>query len=474
MDYKYLLESILKELDEGIIVVDVNANITLYNEPAKNTAGIDPEKAKGKNILDVFPNLTSETSSFYYVIKTGKSLLDNIQTYTNFKGEKVSTVTSTIPLIKDKKIVGALEIYRPFTVVKELSEKITSLRKELYKKKNKSQNYNGNGTSYTLENIIGESYVIKDLKEKARKISDSTSSVLVYGKTGTGKELLIQGIHNESEKRRNRPFIAQNCAAIPKGLLEGILFGTSAGSYTGAKDNPGLFELADGGSLYLDEVNSMDLELQAKLLRVLQDGVIRRVGSKKTTLVDVRVMASINEDPLTAIEKGTLREDLYYRLNVIYFRIPTLKERKEDIPILMDYFIKAYNKSLNKNVKGISTQCINTILNYDWPGNIRELKYFIESIMNFIEGNIIELEDLPNKIIGYYPKEIDEEYFNKMDQGLPNLKDAVKEFEKNLIEKALEKANGNYAEAARKLEVPRQTLHNKIKKYKIKKKYIVE
>jgi len=469
VDYKFLLDTILKNLDEGIIVVDTKANVTFYNEPVTNIAGIEPERAIGKNILDIFPDLTPETSTFYYVLENKKPLIDYVQSYTNYQGKRVTTETSTLPLIEDGKLVGALEIYRSIDKIEELSQKVVSLQKELYDKE-ANKDFRGNGTIYTLDSIIGESPAILSLKEKARKVADSDSPILVYGETGTGKELLVQGIHNSSKKRRNKPFIAQNCAAIPRTLLEGILFGTAIGSFTGAKNSPGLFELADGGTLFLDEINSMDIELQAKLLRVLQDGIIRRVGGKNTISVNVRVIASTNEPPLKSIEKGILRKDLYYRLNVVSFNIPPLRERKEDIPLLVNSFISEYNIKLNKNVQGISKEAMDILLKYDWPGNVRELKYTIENIMNFLDGYIIKAESLPSHIfngVNKGNKVLEKDEFIGIDD-LPPLNMAVENYEKKLIVSAIEKANGNCSEAARLLKIPRQTLHNKIKKYQIK------
>lgn len=474
MDHKFLLESILTHLDEGILVVDNDANVTFYNEPATSIAGITTEEAIGKNILEIFPDLTYETSTFYHVLRTKQPMIDYVQSYSNYLGKNVTTVTSTIPLLKEGKIAGALEIYRPFNSVKELSEKIISLQKELFKKNSGKSDYRGNGTQYTFDDIVGASDSINELKLKAKKIADSSSPVLVYGETGTGKELLVQGIHNAGIHRRGKPFIAQNCAAIPNSLLEGILFGTALGSFTGAKDKPGLFELADGGTLFLDEINSMDIELQAKLLRVLQDGIIRRVGGRKTVKVDVRVIASTNEEPIKVIDQGRLRKDLYYRLNVISLNLPTLREREQDIPLLIEYFIKSYNKKLSKNLLGATEKCIALMKKYDWPGNVRELKYTIESIMNFAEGNRIEASSLPTHIRGYKVSELDDQFLEDAHDSLPPLKQALAQYEKKLVIKALEKSNGNCAEAARLLNVPRQTLHNKIKKHDIKVKCTIE
>ncbi|HHW03354.1 MAG TPA: sigma 54-interacting transcriptional regulator [Thermoanaerobacterales bacterium] len=476
MDYKFLFESMLTHLRQGILVVDPDANVIFYNEPVTHIAGIDAEDAIGKNILEIFPSLTPDTSTFYYVLRTGKPLIDYVQTYFNYRGEQVTTLTSTMPLIKDGRIIGAFELYRDVATIGELSEKIISLQRELFRKASSQKVYIENQAQYTLDDIIGESAAIKELKDKAKKIAESNSPVLVYGETGTGKELLVQAIHNASFTRKNKPFIAQNCAALPKTLLEGILFGTTAGSFTGAKDRPGLFELADGGTLFLDEINSMDIELQAKLLRVLQDGVVRRLGGVKTIVVDVRVIASTNEHPLKSVEKRLLREDLYYRLNVISLTIPPLRERKEDIPVLTEHFIKFYNRQLCKNVKGITREAMDLLMNYSWPGNVRELKSRIESIMNFMDGDIITVKEIATKNSNYFTayEGMEFQLQNKNSFGVPPLEETMENFEKNLIQKAISKANGNYAEAARLLKIPRQTLHNKIKKYGITKKFITE
>lgn len=467
MDYKFLLESILKNLDEGILVVDQHANVTFYNEPATNIAGISKDKAIGKNILEIFPDLTPESSTFYRVLRNQQPIIDYVQTYTNFQGVKVSTLTSTIPLVKQGEIVGAVEIYRDLTQVKELAEKVLTLQSVLFKKKANEKTYKGNGATYTFADIIGETPQITELKERARKIADSSSPVLVYGETGTGKELLVQAIHNAGTIRKNKPFIAQNCAALPNTLLDSILFGTTAGSFTGARDKPGLFELADGGTLFLDEINSMDMELQGKLLRVLQDGMIRRVGGAHTIQVDVRIIASTNEPPVQLVDRKILRQDLYYRLNVIPFNIPALRERKEDIAILTEFFINLYAGKVNKKVTGISPEALALLQAYSWPGNIRELRYTIESMLNFIDGNMIEVQDLPHHLRHLSTSHQFPESGTSAALSHASLNEKLRAYERNLIQQAIKEANGNGAEAARMLNIPRQTLHNKLKKYHI-------
>lgn len=468
MDYKKIIELMISHLEEGVIVVDSNLSIIYFNEPSINITGFSPKEAVGKNIFQVFPNINKENSTFYKVINSGKPIINHVQNYINYKGKNVSIVTSTIPIIRENKIEGAIEIFRDFTHVKELSEKILMLQSRLHGKGIGENKFLPNGSQYRLIDIIGNSTPISELKTKAQKVANSDSPVFVFGETGTGKELIVQSLHNLSS-RRDKPFIAQNCGALPENLLESILFGTVQGSFTGAKDKQGLFELADGGTLFLDELNSMNLDLQSKLLRVIEDGVIRRVGGTKTKVVDVRIIAASNIEPKKLVEQKVLREDLYYRLNVIYFRIPPLRERKEDISMLVEHFINTCNNKMNKAIKGIDKEVKEYFVNHDWPGNVRELQNIIESTMNFAEGEYITLEDLQihtNPCFNDAKIKPVEPSRPKMTNGT-SLKDAVEEYEKTLIESALEEAGQNCAKAARALKIPKQTLHGKIKRYEL-------
>ncbi|MBU5436407.1 sigma 54-interacting transcriptional regulator [Tissierella sp. MSJ-40] len=465
MDYKNILELMLNNLEEGIIVVDSNLDIVYFNEPSTNITGFNPKEAIGKNILQVFSNINKNNSTFHKVINSKKPIIEHVQNYINCIGKSVSIVTSTIPIINNGKIEGAIEIFKDLTNVMELSEKILMLQSTLHSKDIGANKFFQNGTQYSLSDIIGQSSAIKQLKIKAEKVANSNSPVFVFGETGTGKELIVQGLHNLSY-RRNKPFIAQNCGALPENLLESILFGTVQGSFTGAKDKQGLFELADGGTLFLDELNSMDLGLQSKLLRVIEDGMIRRVGSDKTKIVDVRIIAASNVEARKLVEENKLREDLYYRLNVINFNIPPLRERKEDIPILIEHFIKTCNEEMNKSVKGVNKQVMEYFLDNDWPGNVRELQNTIESAMNFVEGEYIALEDLQNYSLPYM-KNIEIKFLEPTIPKEMGLKVAVEEYEKQLIKVALEEAGQNCAQAARNLKVPKQTLHSKLRKYEL-------
>lgn len=325
------------------------------------------------------------------------------------------------------------------------------------------------GAVFQFTDIITQNEEMERVKEQAMKAAGTSSPVLIYGETGTGKELLVQSIHNASP-RKEEPFIAQNCAALPPTLLEGILFGTVKGSFTGAEDRKGLFELANGGTLFLDEINSMPLELQAKLLRVLQDGHVRRVGGANVFPVDVRLIAATNEDPLHAVESNRLRSDLYYRINVVSFHIPPLRERKEDIPLLVDSFIKKYNYRFQQLVVGVDERVENVFRDHDWPGNVRELEHVIEAAMNMVDGDVIQPEHLPPHFLERtrgrkLPQH--KEMGNAQSGEIRPLRDAVEALESNLIRSALEKTDGNVKQAAKLLNIPRQTLQYKMEKYKL-------
>ena len=232
------------------------------------------------------------------------------------------------------------------------------------------------------------------LKEKLKKVALTNSAVLIEGETGTGKDMIAKILHSESP-RKNMPFITQNCAAIPNELLESIFFGTVKGAYTGAENRKGLFELADGGTLFLDELSSMDLNLQAKILKAIEEGYIRRIGGTTNIKINVRLVSAMNIKPEIAISKNLIRKDLFYRLSVVRFEIPPLRKRKEDILLLSFYFIEKYNKEMGKNVKEISEMVKTIFLNHSWSGNVRELKNVIESIFNFIETTTITMRDIP-------------------------------------------------------------------------------
>lgn len=464
---KILVQNILHHADIGIHVIDKNRKTIIYNDVMAKLEGLEKEQVLGKDILEIFPSLNEETSTLIRVLHTGEPILNSTQTYLNFKGQRITTVNSTIPLYNDdNEIIGALEISNNITHIKNLSDQLIKLQSALNSKRSSKDSKN-KIKRYNFQDIIGISEAIKAAKKIAKKASNSPSSVLIYGETGTGKELFAQSIHYGGI-RANKPFIAQNCAAIPEALLEGILFGTEKGGFTGAVEREGIFEQANGGTLMLDEINSMSLPLQAKLLRVLQEGYIRRIGGTKDIPVDVRIIATTNEHPLESIKNGTLRKDLFYRLNVIFIQIPPLSERKEDIPILVDHFINKFNKELGKKVERISVEVMNLFMNYTWPGNVRELANVIEGAMNIVDENetVLHKKDFISSmhIMNSMPLRSPFTY-EKDDKSLPTI---LEEVEKDFIINALENNNYNITRAAKELGIKRQTLQHKIKKFNIK------
>lgn len=457
--HRELLDILIKYVEEGIHVIDAKGKTIIYNKAMGGLEGLEAAEVMNKNLLDVFPSLNETTSTLYNVMNSGEPIMDKYQNYVNKQGYHITAINTTIPIKVKGTVVGAVEISRDFTKIIELYDKITDLRKSNA----------GKEQSITFENITGYSSNFLKAVENAKKASKSSSTVLICGETGTGKEVFAKCIHNESQ-RSDKPYIAVNCAALPEGLLEGILFGTVKGGFTGAVDRPGLFEQSNGGTLLLDEINSMSVPLQAKLLRVLQEGYLRRVGDLKDIPVDVRIIATTNEDPHTAIKNGTLRRDLFYRLNVVNITIPTLKERREDIPLFVKDFVSKFNESLSKNVWEISNEIYDSFMAYDWPGNVRELRNYIEGAMNMVSGHILKKE--------HFTPHVQELVFSNNHQSSSmvsnefsfdaSLDEYIDTAEKNIILKALSQTGGNISEAARLLKIKRQTLQHKMKKYNIK------
>jgi len=445
-----LLESQISNLKEGIHIVDSKGKTIYYNHAMENIEGMKSEDVMGKEIQEYLRDI--EHSTILGSLKSGHTYRDTLQNYSNGAGKIITSINSTIPVMVDGKVEAVIEIARDMTQIKKLNETICQLENKSKSKKN----------YYTFNDIIGSSKVLNEEILKSKRASISNSSVLIYGETGCGKELFAQGIHYEGI-RRDKPFIAINCAAIPSALLEGMLFGTVKGSFTGAENKKGLFEEAHRGTILLDEINSMDPYLQSKLLRVLQDGYIRPLGSNKIIDVDVRIIATINEEADKLIREGKLRKDFYYRLSVIKVMIPPLRERKEDISQLCDFFVNYYNGILYRNVKGISEDVMEGFLNYSWPGNVRELKNNIESAMNMVEdGEILTKECFGNKINSVVEVTSEDGF-----RGDIPLNEYIDSLEKNIIEKSYKKNNKNITKTSEELKISRQNLQYKLKKYKL-------
>ena len=316
--------------------------------------------------------------------------------------------------------------------------------------------------SYTFDDIFGENEKLEAVMDRAKKAASNDATVFIYGETGTGKELFAQSIHNLG-RRSGKPFLAQNCAAIPESLLEGILFGTSKGAFTGAVDRAGLFEQANGGTVLLDEVSAMPYDLQSKLLRVLQESYIRRVGGTKDIPINVRIIATVNEAPEELMAKGLLRKDLYYRLNVINISIPPLRERPDDIGLLAEKFLDKYNKRFGKQLWMISDAALKKLRSYDYPGNVRELENIIEQAVSMADDEHV----LTQKHLNMPEKWINREPLLKYDESVP-LDKYLEDLEEQIIADEMLKSNGNISKAADALKIRRQTLQHKLKKYGIR------
>jgi arginine utilization regulatory protein len=448
-----VLEAILETIDEGIHVIDPKGQTIFYNGVAANHDGMKRSEVLGKPLLEAFPSLNHKSSTLLRVIKSEKPIYNYSQSYVNAHGRIIETLNTTLPIYVDGFMIGAIEIAKDYSSLKQLSERLADLESSLKTIKSPERKTTGNGGLYSFTEILTSDKGFKGLISQGKKAARSTSSVLVYGESGVGKELFVQSIHQESS-RSKEPFIAQNCAALPESLLESLLFGTAKGSYTGAVERQGLFELANGGTLFLDELQSMPIVLQAKLLRVLEDGFIRRIGGTKSVQVNVRIMAAMNIDPKKAVSENRLRSDLFYRLNVLSYELPPLRERIDDIELLSEHFISIFNSKLGLSIKGMDEKTKDFFRKYHWPGNVRELKHTIEFMMNHTENDVLNLEDLPQFLKKRNPSE----------KILP-LREAMIEMETKLITEALLQTNGNVFQASKLLQIPRQTLQYKIKKH---------
>jgi arginine utilization regulatory protein len=456
-----MYQKVLDDIEIGIHVVNAEGKTIIYNKKMMEIESMAMEDVLEKNLLDVFSFAQNGYSTLLEALHKGSSIKNAKQTYYNNKGKEITTINNTFPIIDNGIQIGAVEIARDVTKYERL------LRENLFKTGN---------TKYTFESIIGSSDKIQEVIDASKRATRTNSSILIIGETGTGKELFAQSIHNGSN-RMLKPLISQNCAALPDSLIEGILFGTKKGAFTGAVERPGLFEQADGGTLLLDEINSMNPTLQAKLLRVIQEKTFRRIGDTKDREVDVRIIATINEDPIDAISKGRLRKDLFYRLSVVSIFIPPLKERKQDVKDLVQFFIDKYNHLFAMNVKSVSSEVWSMLLEYEWPGNVRELEHIIEGSMNLMEHEeILTYSFLPIQFRNKpqflseknTKKDLDELLIQKSRNIIP-LEEYMEETETYYLKRVLKHHEFNVTKAAKALGMSRQNLQYRMKKWNIRK-----
>lgn len=460
------LQALLDHVDEGVHIVDANGITVVYNSAMESIEGMKAEDVLDKHILDAYKGWQEENSTLLTVLKTKQPLNRQNQKYLNLMGKLISTINTSMPLFDGDQLIGAIELAQNYTDVSNLSEELQILRSQLLK----PDDVKTIKKHYTFDMLIGKNKLYLGAIKIAKRASQTSSSVMIVGETGTGKELFAQSIHYESI-RRDRPFLAINCAAMPETLLESLLFGTTKGSFTGALDRPGLFEQANGGTLFLDEINSMSLGLQAKLLRVLQEGYVRRLGGLSEIAVDVRIIAASNQPPETLIAQGSFRKDLYYRINVLAITIPSLKERPEDLPLLVDFFMRHFNAKLHKNIWMMSEEVMSLIKTFEWRGNVRELQNFIESAMNMVQDeHVIHMEHLAAHWQDLFEQESDHKA-HIIQAAIPQntsgtLNEQLEALEQALIEARMIHFAGNITKVAESLGLSRQNLQYKLRKTK--------
>ena len=468
----------LSQIRQSVILCDAQSRILYLNDAAVRMDSLDNTRVVGRTIAEIYQSRDDHGLLVPWVIANRKPLLDVRQHYATCLGKEVDITANCYPLVQNGQTLGGCSIMEDWSRVDRLHRKIIDLQEKLLQVgqgKNRREKQSVLRARYQFQDIIYSGPSMARLIERARHVAQSESNVLVYGETGTGKELLVQSIHNASGRAQG-PFLAINCAAIPENLLEGILFGTEKGAYTGAEKRPGLFEQAQGGTLLLDEINSMNINLQPKLLRVLQEGTARRVGGMQEYPVDVRVLSNMNISPREALKAGKLRLDLFYRLGVVDLRVPPLRERREDIPLLVKHFVMAYNRKLKKNVREVDSQVRELFLRYSWPGNVRELQHAIEFAMNVLPDNRneITLDALPDSIRqgdAGERREREEPEFREEGISAPvrvhregRSRRTLREVERAAIEQALRVTGGNVSAAARQLGMSRQNLQYRMRR----------
>ena len=459
----YILEEIIERLYDGVLVSDKDGRVVIYNPAMEELEEMESKDMIGEYIWDAYGYGDKNKSEHMGVQSSRIPIINRYKAHAYNNGKPIYKSYSTYPIEKDGEIIGVYSISKNETKLQSLLSEIVDLKRQFGSKIKDDSDIKFNGTRFTFSDIIGSSTRIKKLIHEAQSISWLNNNILIVGETGTGKEVFAQSIHNYG-KRNREPFIGINCSAIPENLLESILFGTVKGAFTGAIDSSGLFEEAGEGTLFLDELNSMPINMQAKLLRVLQEKCVRRVGGKEMYPIRCRVISAMNEDPYLLIEEGKLRQDLYYRIAGYNLVIPPLRERDNDIFDLSKFYISRNNLNMNKNVSKMKEDLKDFMKEYSWPGNIRELEHFIENIMVRTEvgDTYLRRENIPGYLLEVMNSIFKE---NKLDNiSEYSLEEKINEFEKSLILNSLDNNNWNVTRTAKELGVTRQSLIYRMKK----------
>jgi PAS domain S-box-containing protein len=432
---QYLHGVIFDSVSDGVFAVDENWQIIAFNRAAEEITGVSAEDAVGRPCCEVFRASVCENEcALRQTIETGQPVIAKHIFILDAEGTKVPVSLSTAVLRDEEgNVIGGVETFRDLSQVEEL-------RRELTKR-------------YSFADIIGRSQAMRLLFDVVPDVAESDSTILIEGASGTGKELFARAIHDSSPRRKRR-FVAINSGALPDTLLESELFGYKAGAFTDARrDKPGKFLVAEGGTIFLDEIGDISPAMQSRLLRVLQERVIEPLGSVQPIKVDVRVIAATNQQLSELVEKGAFREDLYYRINVFSLKLPLLRERREDIPLLVDHFVSKFNRLRSKNVAGVAEDAMKILMNHDYPGNVRELENIIEHAFVICHGRFIEPRHLPLEVVGGIGTQVLE--------ARPGM--SLRDWDAIHIVDAVRRHKGNRAAAARELGINPSTLFRKVK-----------
>lgn len=442
---KLYTETIIDSITAGILTVDLDGNIITVNSYLADMFGYQPAEIRELKIWDLFEGWERVKTAVF----ANQNFVEE-EVFVNARKNKLQFNLSTYPILDhEQKVRDIIFVFKEVKKVRKLANKIM-----------------GRQAIYTFDKIVGQDRNFLRVIEFAKKIADSRSNILIMGESGTGKELFSQAIHNFSS-RSNQPFVALNCGAIPRNLIESELFGYEKGAFTGAKSSgqSGKFEIADGGTIFLDEIGEMPLDMQTRLLRVIEEGTVSRIGSIKEDVVNIRVIAATNKDLYEEVANGNFRKDLFYRLNVLPVRLPPLRERKGDIPLLFEFFMKTKSKKMNKRRVEISDEFMRTLLEYEWPGNVRELENLVEWMIN--------IESIPDRI-GGKENVLSEKTGIRFKMSAQRVMSAetnrnlsLATLEKEHIIKVLTLFDGNISKSAKVLEIGRNTLYRKMETYQI-------